>query len=47
MSYLLRVSRLLLRLELSRLERRMSPMCFDANLSEQRDRVRAVLEVLR
>ena len=47
MSYLLRTSRLLLRLELRRLERRMSLTHFDPTLSEQLDRVRAALEVLR
>lgn len=46
MSYLLRTSRLLLRLELRRLERRMSLTSFDPVLSEQLDRVRAALEVL-
>ena len=47
MSCILRGSKLLLRLELWRLERRMSLMHFDANLSSQIDRVRAALEVLR
>lgn len=40
-------ARKLLRLELWRLERRMSPMRFDGNLSAQIDRVRAALEVLQ
>ncbi len=39
-------ARTLLRVELARLERRMRPMQFDANLSAQIDRLRAALEVL-
>jgi hypothetical protein len=47
MNCILRASRLLLRLELRRLERRMLLTHFDPALSQQLDRVRAALEVLR
>jgi hypothetical protein len=47
MNYILRASRLFLRLELRRLERRMFLTGFDAALSERLDRVRAALDVLQ